>query len=221
MRAEGTMGAIDPERLRVHVITSSGLVPGRGHVEVAKAAIEGGADVVQLRARELSDDELLSVAAQIVRSCPRADVLFLVNDRIDIAIAAGAGGAHVGKGDHPETARERLGPRGLLGISVATPEQADAAEKAGADYVGVTVFATPTKPEAVPIGLDGLRSIVEATSLPVVGVGGIDPSNARKGRAAGATGVAVVSAGGTAAGPGEATQELVEVVRAHASVAGG
>jgi thiamine-phosphate diphosphorylase len=221
MRAEGTMGAIDPERLRVHVITSSGLVPGRGHVEVAKAAIEGGADVVQLRARELSDDELLSVAAQIVRSCPRADVLFLVNDRIDIAIAAGAGGAHVGKGDHPETARERLGPRGLLGISVATPEQADAAEKAGADYVGVTVFATPTKPEAVPIGLDGLRSIVEATSLPVVGVGGIDPSNARKVLAAGATGVAVVSAVGTAPDPVKATQELVEVVRAHASVAGG
>ena len=215
------MGAIDPERLRVHVITSSGLVPGRGHVEVAKAAIEGGADVVQLRARELSDDELLWVARQIVRSCRRADVLFLVNDRIDIAIAAGAEGAHVGKGDHPETARERLGPRGVLGISVATPEQADAAERAGADYVGVTVFATPTKPEAVPIGLDGLRSIVEATSLPVIGVGGIDSSNARKVLAAGATGVAVVSAVGTASDPVEATQELVEVVRAHASVPGG
>src|SRR6266508_2600675 len=164
MRAEGTMGAIDPERLRVHVITSSGLVPGRGHVEVAKAAVEGGADVVQLRARELSDDELLSVARQIVRSCRRTDVLFLVNDRIDIAIAAGAGGAHVGKGDHPETARERLGPRGVLGISVATPEQADAAARA--------------------------------------------------------TGVAVVSAVGTAPDPVRATQELVEVVRAHASVPG-
>jgi thiamine-phosphate diphosphorylase len=221
MRAEGTMGAIDPERLRVHVITSSGLVPGRGHVEVAKAAIEGGADVVQLRARELSDDELLSVARQIVRSCRRAEVLFLLNDRIDIAIAVGAGGAHVGQGDHPETARERLGPRGVLGISVATPEQADAAARAGADYVGVTVFATPTKPEAVPIGLDGLRVIFEATSLPVVGVGGIEPSNARKVLAAGATGVAVVSAVGTAPDPVKATQELVEVVRADASVPGG
>jgi len=221
MRAEGTMGAIDPERLRVHIMTSSGLVPGRGHLEVAKAAAEGGADVVQLRAPELSDYELLSVAREIERRCRKSQVLFVVNDRIDIAIAVGAGGAHVGQGDHPETARERLGPRGVLGISVATPEQADAAERAGADYVGVTVFATPTKPEAVPIGPDGLRAIVEATSLPVVGVGGIDPSNARKVLAAGATGVAVVSAVGTAPDPVKATQEFVEVVRAHSSVPGG
>jgi thiamine-phosphate pyrophosphorylase len=109
----------------------------------------------------------------------------------------------------------------VLGISVATPEQADAAERAGADYVGVTVFATPTKPDAVPIGLDGLRAIVEATSLPVVGVGGIDPSNAPEVLAAGAAGIAVVSAVGAAPDPVKATQELVELVRAHASVPGG
>jgi thiamine-phosphate diphosphorylase len=218
MRAEGTMGAIDHERLRVHVITSSGLVPGRGHVEVASAAVEGGADVVQLRAPELSDDDLLSTAGLIARSCRRAHVLFVVNDRIDVAVAVGAGGAHVGQGDHPETARERLGPEGVLGISVATPEQAKAAEMAGADYVGVTVFATRTKPEAVPIGLDGLRAIADATSLPVVGVGRIDHSNAREVLAAGAAGVAVVSAVGAAPDPVVAIRELVEVVRAHASV---
>ena len=212
------MGAIDPERLRVHVITSSGLVPGRGHIEVAKAAVDGGADVVQLRAPELSDDEVLSVAREIERRCRRSHVLFIVNDRIDIAVAVGAGGAHVGQGDHPETARERLGPRDVLGISVATPEQAEAAETAGADYVGVTVFATPTKAEAVPIGLDGLRSIVESTSLPVVGVGGIDLSNAREVLATGAAGVAVVSAVGTASDPVTATRRLVETVRAPESV---
>ena len=215
------MGAIDPERLRVHVITSSGLVPGRGHAEVANAAVEGGADVVQLRAPELSDDELLSVARQIARSCRRADVLFVVNDRIDISLAVGAGGAHVGQDDHPEAARERLGPDRVLGISVATREQAVAAERTGADYVGVTVFATPTKPEAIPVGLDGLRAVVDATSLPVVGVGGIDPSNAREVLGAGAAGVAVVSAVGGAPDPVEATRELVAVVRAHASVRGG
>jgi thiamine-phosphate pyrophosphorylase len=221
MRAEGTMGTIDPERLRLHVITSSGLVPGRGHIEVATAAIEGGADVVQLRAPELSDHELRSAARVIRRRCRRSHVLFVVNDRIDIAVAVRAGGAHVGQGDHSETARERLGPRGVLGISVAAPEQADAAERVGADYVGVTVFATPTKPDAVPIGLDGLRAIVEATSLPVVGVGGIDPSNAPEVLAAGAAGIAVVSAVGGAPDPVKATQELVELVRAHASVPGG
>jgi thiamine-phosphate diphosphorylase len=212
------MGRIDPERLRVHVISSSGLVPGRGHIEVADAAIEGGADVVQLRAPELSDQELLSVATEIERRCRRGHVLFVVNDRIDIAVAVEAGGAHVGQGDHPESARQRLGPRGVLGVSVATPEQAEAAERAGADYVGVTVFATPTKPEAVPIGLDGLRSIVESTSLRVVGVGGIDPSNARKVLAAGAVGVAVISAVGSAPDPVVATRRLVEAVRAAESV---
>jgi thiamine-phosphate pyrophosphorylase len=221
MRAEGTMGRIDPERLRVHVITSSGLVPGRGHIEVADAAIEGGADVVQLRAPELSDHELLSVAGEIERRCQRGQVLFVVNDRIDIAVAVGAGGAHVGQGDHPESARERLGPRGVLGISVATPEQAEAAEGTGVDYLGVTVFATATKAEAVPIGLDGLRSIVESTSLPVVGVGGIDPRNAGKVLVTGAAGVAVVSAVGTASDPVAATRRLVEAVRTAGSVPGG
>jgi thiamine-phosphate pyrophosphorylase len=212
------MGTIDPERLRVHVITSSGLVPGRGHIEVADAAIEGGANVVQLRAPELSDQELLSVAGEIERRCRRSRVLFVVNDRIDVAVAVGAGGAHVGQADHSESARERLGPRGVLGISVATPEQAEAAERAGADYIGVTVFATPTKAEAVPMGLDGIRSIVESTSLPVVGVGGIDPSNARKVLATGAAGVAVVSAVGTASDPVAATRRLVEAVGAPESV---
>jgi thiamine-phosphate pyrophosphorylase len=212
------MGRIDPERFRVHVISSSGLVPGRGHIEVADAAIEGGADVVQLRAPELSDEELLSVAGEIERRCRRSHALFVVNDRIDIAVAVEAGGAHVGQGDHPESARERLGSRGVLGISVATPEQAEAAERAGADYVGVTVFATPTKAEAVPIGLDGLRSIVESTSLRVVGVGGIDPSNARKVLATGAVGVAVVSAVGMASDPVAATRRLIEAVRAAESV---
>ncbi|MGH2529706.1 MAG: thiamine phosphate synthase [Actinomycetota bacterium] len=212
------MGRIDPERLRVHVITSSGLVPSRGHMEVADAAIEGGVDVVQLRAPELSDHELLSVAGEIERRCRRGQVLFVVNDRIDIAVAVEAEGAHVGQGDHPESARERLGPRGVLGISVATPEQAEAAERAGADYLGVTVFATRTKAEAVPIGLDGLRSIVEATSLPVVGVGGIDPSNAREVLATGAAGVAVVSAVGKASDPVASTRRLVEAAHAAASV---
>jgi thiamine-phosphate pyrophosphorylase len=212
------MGTIDPERLRVHVITSSGLVPGRGHIEVADAAIEGGANVVQLRAPELSDQELLSVAGEIERRCRRSRVLFVVNDRIDVAVAVGAGGAHVGQADHSESARERLGPRGVLGISVATPEQAEAAERAGADYIGVTVFATPTKAEAVPMGLDGIRSIVESTSLPVVGVGGIDPSNARKVLATGAAGVAVVSAVGMASDPVAATRRLVEAVGAPESV---
>jgi thiamine-phosphate diphosphorylase len=209
-----------PHALGVYVITSSGSVSGRAHREVALAAIAGGADAVQLRAPELSDRELLPLALELARACREAGVLFVVNDRIDVARLSGAGGAHVGQGDDPHAARHRLGPGLVLGISVGSVVEARAAQAAGADYLGVTVFASPTKPQAVPLGLDGLRTVVEATSVPVVGIGGIDASNAAQVLAAGASGVAVVSAVGAAPDPVAATRELVEVVRAGATVQG-
>lgn len=218
MRAEGAMQSIDADRLRVHVVTSSGVVPGRGHLEVALAAIEGGADVVQLRAPELQDRELLALARQIARACDRGRATFVVNDRVDVAVAAAAGGAHVGQGDHPETARRRLGPGPVLGISVATRDQAQAAERWGAQYVGVTVWRSPTKPDASPLGLEGLSEIAGATRLSVIGIGGIDPSNAGDVLDAGAAGVAVVSAVGAAPDPVRTTRELVDVVRRRARV---
>ncbi len=202
----------DPLRLGVYVVTSAGLVPGRSHLDVALAAIDGGADAVQLRAPELLDEELLPLASEIAAACRDAGVLFVVNDRVDIAVGSGADGAHVGQGDDPTAARERLGPGRVLGISVGTPVDALEAEAAGADYLGVTVWATPTKPDAVPHGLDGLRAVVEAASVPVVGVGGIDASKAELVLGAGAAGVAVVSAVGAAADAAGATRELVEVV---------
>lgn len=207
--------------LGVYVITSSGYAPGRGHRDVALAAIEGGADAVQLRAPELSDDDLFTLATELAGACRAAGVLFVVNDRIGVAVASGASGAHVGQDDRLEDARDRLGPGRVMGISVGTPNEARAAEAAGADYLGVTVWATPTKPDAVPVGLDGLRAVVESTSLPVVGIGGIAASNAGQVLASGAAGVAVVSAVGAAPDPVAATRELVEVVRAQASVRGG
>jgi len=209
-----------PHALGVYVITSGGSVSGRGHREVALAAIAGGADAVQLRAPELSDRELLPLASELARACREAGVLFVVNDRIDVARLSGAGGAHVGQGDDPQAVRQRLGPGPVLGISVGSVAEARAAQAAGADYLGVTVFASPTKPQAVPLGLDGLRTVVEATSVPVVGIGGIDASNAAQVLAAGASGVAVVSAVGAAPDPVAATRELVEVVRASATVQG-
>ncbi len=203
--------------LRVYVITSSGLAPGRGHVEVALAAIEGGASAVQLRAPELNDERLLPLAARLVDPCRDAGVLFVVNDRVDVAVRSGADGVHLGQGDDLEGARERLGPDRVLGISVRTPSQARAAERAGADYLGVTVWTTPTKPEAVAVGLEGLRAVVAATRLPVVGVGGITASNARRVLEAGAAGVAVVSAVGAAQDPVAATRQLVAAVTTSAS----
>jgi thiamine-phosphate pyrophosphorylase len=206
------MERAEPHPLGVVVITSSGLVEGRGHREVAIASIQGGADCVQLRAKELRDDELRPLARELADACRDAGVLFVVNDRVAIALESGADGVHVGQADDPATARSRLGRGPVLGVSVATPGEARAAEAAGADYVGVTVFATATKPDAAPVGLDRLREIAAATVLPIVGIGGIDATNAADVLAAGANGVAVISAVGAASDPVAATRALVLAV---------
>jgi thiamine-phosphate diphosphorylase len=208
--------------LRVYVVTSAHLIPGRGHAEVAMAAIEGGAGAVQLRAPELRDrpDRLLALAAGLAGPCRERGVLFIVNNSIEVALESGADGVHLGQGDDPGRARERLGAGRVLGVSVESPQQARAAERMGADYLAVTVWATPTKPEAMAGGLAGLRAVVAATVLPVIGIGGIDASNAAQVLAAGAAGVAVVSAVGSAADPVAATRELSAVVSAASSGAG-
>jgi thiamine-phosphate pyrophosphorylase len=200
--------------LAVYVVTSSGLVLGRGHLDVARAAMEGGATAIQLRAPELADrpEELARLARSIDELPGRREVLFVVNDVIEAAVGGGADGVHLGQGDELEGARGRLGPDRILGLSVESPDQARAAERVGADYLGVTVFDTATKPEAKPASLEGLRAVVAATRLPVVGIGGIDASNAGGVLSAGAAGVAVVSAVGGAKDPIAATRELVAAV---------
>jgi thiamine-phosphate pyrophosphorylase len=143
-------------------------------------------------------------------------VLFIVNDRPDVAREVGAHGAHVGQGDDLVRARDRLGPAGVLGVSVTDATQVGGAVACGADYLAVTVWPTETKPEAVPGGLGTLEEVVRAASVPVVGIGGIDPGNAPKVLAAGAAGVAVISAVADAEDPVAATRELVRVVEQHA-----
>jgi thiamine-phosphate pyrophosphorylase len=201
--------------LGLYVVTSAGLVPGRTHLDVALAAIEAGAGAVQLRAPELEDTGILPLAADLAVLCRARGVLFVVNDRLEVALEGGADGVHLGQEDDPSGARRRLGRGRVLGVSVGTPAEARVAEEAGADYLGVTVWATPTKPEAVPHGLDGLQAVVASTGLPVVGIGGIDASNARLVLEAGAAGVAVVSAVGAAPDAAGATRALLETVRAH------
>ena len=212
MPAEGERSTVDPRSLRVYVLTSRGVVPGRGHGEVATAAIAGGATAVQLRAPELGDGMLAELATEIAGRCRTAGVLFVVNDRVAVAARVGAG-AHVGQGDDPGSARATLGADAVLGVSVSSVQDARAAEAAGADYVGVTVWATPTKAEAEPRGLEGLREIVGSTALPVVGIGGIHAGNAREVLDAGAAGICVVSAVGAAPDPERATRALADVVQ--------
>ena len=212
----------DPRALALYVITADAMVPGRGHVDVALAAIEGGATAIQLRAPELDDDPLLPLAREIVARGREAGVLVIVNDRVEVAIAAGADGVHLGQEDGFVGARDRLGAELVLGISVGNPLEARGAEAAGADYLGVTVWSTVTKPEAGPVGVDGLRAISVATPLPVVAIGGIDARNAPDVFAAGAAGVAVISAVGAAPDMVAATRALRDVVHAarNADVAG-
>jgi thiamine-phosphate pyrophosphorylase len=197
----------------VVVITSSGAVTGRGHREVAEAAIVGGAGSVQLRAPEMPDEDLLPLAVVLADRCSQGNVMFIVNNRLEIAVASGAGGAHVGQTDGYQGARGLLGAEPILGVSVRGPADVADAEAAGADYLGVTVWGTPTKPEAKPVGLEGLRATASATHLSVVGIGGIDVGNAAKVIEAGAAGVAVVSSVGEASDPIAATRELVLAVQ--------
>jgi thiamine-phosphate pyrophosphorylase len=202
---------LDRAALAVYVVTSSGLAVARRHGDVARAAIAGGATAVQLRAPELEQDAVTDLARELVDACREAGVLFVVNDRVEVAALVGAA-AHVGQADDPAGARERLGPDAVLGVSVSSVEEALDARAAGADYLGVTVWATPTKPEASPLGIHGLRAVVDATDLPVVAIGGIDARSARQVIEAGAAGVAVVSAVGAAPDPVAATRELVGAV---------
>ena len=205
------MTGVDPRALRVYVVTTARFA-GRSHRDVAMAALEGGAGAIQLRAPRLPDDELIAVGSELARACADANALFIVNDHPEIAVTVGAGGAHVGRGDDPSEARRLLGSDRVLGMSVDAASHAREAEDLGADYLGVTVWATPTKPEAVSGGLALVRAISASSALPIVGIGGIDATNAASVIDAGGAGVAVISAVAAAPDPIEATRELMRVV---------
>jgi thiamine-phosphate diphosphorylase len=189
---------ISPGLWRLYVITDEKASRGRSHLQVAEAAIVGGADVLQLRDKEAPGGLLYRVALQLRRITREAKVPFIVNDRLDIALAADADGVHVGQADLPASVvREIMGPGKILGVSVDTVEEAMQAEKDGADYLGVgPVFeARETKPDAgLPLGVDRITRIRRQCRLPIVAIGGINAENALMVREAGADAAAVISA---------------------------
>jgi len=205
-------GARPPSRWRLCLITDERLSRGRSHLEVAGAAIRGGADVIQLRDKEASGGRLFEIAAALRRLTREANVPLIVNDRLDVAMAADADGVHLGQEDLPaDTARRILGPGRILGVSAETPEEARRAEAAGADYLGVgPVFeARGSKPDAgAPRGLEQIVRIRSESRLPIVAIGGIRPENARQVREAGADAVAVISAIVSAEDVEEATRRM-------------
>ena len=170
---------------------------GKSHLEVARAAIEGGATAIQLRDKEATTRELIEAGLALRELTRERGVAFIVNDRVDVALAVEADGVHVGQDDMPaKLARKLVGPDKIVGVSASTVEEALQAETDGADYISASpVFSTPTKPDAAPpTGLEGLRAIVEAVRIPVVAIGGINESNVEEVIRAGAAGVAVISA---------------------------
>ena len=205
-------------RLMVYVVTTRTTVPlPRGHRDVAAAALAGGATAVQLRAPELTDRELLPVAVDLVQWCRASDALFIVNDRWEVAVAAGADGVHLGQGDDLAGAREQLRTGQVLGISVRGVDDVSAAVAAGADYIAVTVWPTASKADAAPAGLGTLRAVAVASPVPVVGIGGITAENAAEVIDAGAVGVAVISAVARAPDPEDASRTLLRAVSAARS----
>ena len=166
-----------------------------GDLDAAEQALRGGATMLQLRAKGLPDQDLLSLAARVKAVTDQYDVPLIINDRADIAIKIDAAGAHLGLSDGDlRTAREQLGPGKILGATARTVDQALAAQTAGADYLGCgAVFGTSTKADAVPMPLALFREICAAANIPVVAIGGIDRINIAKLRGCGMAGFAIVS----------------------------
>lgn len=185
----------------LYVVTDDTLRPGRSHVDIARAALDGGARVIQLRDKRRDAGELLPIACRIRDLCHAAEALFILNDRVDLACACEADGVHLGQTDLPAAeARKLLGPDRLIGVSVENVEQALAAEAADADYLGVgAIYGSATKPDAgEAVGPQQIRLLRQHSGLPIVAIGGITLERIPEVREAGADAVAVVGAVATA-----------------------
>lgn len=206
----------------LHVITDTVLQSRFTHVQLAELVIAGGADIIQLRQKQGTTRELVEIALQMQEVCARYGVPLIVNDRVDVSLAAGAAGVHLGQEDLPMAAARRLLPAGLLGASARTPEKILEAVRAGADYIGFgPIYATSSKPDAEqPKGLEGLRRMCGLTACPVIAIGGITERTAFEVVRAGAHGIAVLSAVCCQPDPEVAASRLkAQILRARGGVA--
>jgi thiamine-phosphate pyrophosphorylase len=186
-----------PREYGLYVVTDERLSRGLTHVEIARRAIAGGADVIQLRDKACDCTYLRGCASEIRGIARDAGVPFIVNDRLDVALESGADGVHLGQEDMPLKFARRVAPKNfIIGVSASTLQEALDAERDGADYIGLgPVFPTTSKDDArEACGLDLLREVKCRVSIPVVAIGGISAGNAADVIAAGADGIAVISA---------------------------
>lgn len=179
----------------IYLVTDDGCLQGRALIDCVREALEGGVTLVQYRAKTASSAEMYAEALQLKALCDSFKVPLIINDRLDIAMAVGAAGVHLGQDDLPcAAARKILGEDYLIGVSAHNPAEAKAALQSGADYLGCgAVFGTATKADVKKLGTEGLAAICREKGLPVVGIGGVTADNYREVRAAGADGAAIVS----------------------------
>lgn len=202
---------------KVYILTDTSISQGRTHLEIARDAIAGGADAVQLRAKGMNDLAFYETARALRDLTVRTNTPFIVNDRVDIALAVDADGVHIGHDDLPAEAIRRIaGDEKVLGVSATSVAEAIEAERNGADYIGLGPIyeARATKPDAgEPLGLELIQAVRERCKVPIVGIGGIGPQNVAQVLAAGADGVAVISAVVSAPDIAKAVRELVDQIR--------
>jgi thiamine-phosphate pyrophosphorylase len=203
---------LDPS---LYVILDRAASAGRDLLEILDAAIAGGARMVQLREKTWPSGQLLPLAERLRTRCRRADVTFVMNDRVDLAVALEADGVHLGQDDlPPRLARPLLRPGMILGVSTHSVEQARRAQADGADYIAVgAMFPTRTKPDFELVGPALVRAVRPEVRVPLVGIGGITPDNAGEVIRAGADGVAVISAVCGAADPAAAAARFRDAIR--------
>ena len=200
---------------KFHVITDTVIQSRFSHIKLAELAIRGGADTIQFRQKTGSTKEKIANSRRIKHLCAETGVLFIVNDRLDVAMASRADGVHLGQDDFPiPLARKILEKNIIIGGSAATLEEARKCYEEGAEYVGFgPVFPTSSKDDAGPVsGIEILRQVVEAVPVPIIAIGGITPQNTHAVLQAGAKGIAVISAVCKAPDPKEATRKLLEAL---------
>lgn len=203
------------ESLELYLVTDRLLSHGRDLEWIVAEAVEGGVTMVQLREKDCPTGEFLSLAVCLKKLLSRAGIPLIINDRVDIALASGADGVHIGRSDMPYgAARTLLGPDRIIGLSVENLDDVAAANALGVDYIGVSpVFPTSTKTDtAAPFGLDALQKACVLSVHPVVAIGGVNETNAAAVRDAGVDGIAVVSAIVSAPSPREASCRLRKIM---------
>ncbi|WP_321393632.1 thiamine phosphate synthase [uncultured Desulfuromusa sp.] len=201
--------------MNLHLVTDRNLTLGRPLLDIIHAAVAGGTSLVQLREKDCSTREFIELGKAVTAMLSDHKVPLIINDRVDVALAIGAQGVHIGQSDMPyPQARAILGAQAIIGLSVETPEQALEANRFDVDYLGLSpVFATATKKDLPPhLGLEGIRKIRALTKHRLIAIGGISSHNAENVINAGAHGLAVVSALCAAPDPKSAALELCEKI---------